>query len=189
MGGSARRRAPRPSDAVGERFMDTSEHVYGDDPADGHPDVRTRLAETDYFFLGNGHVLTAVQHCRSGEGTPLGLLVMHPDRFGPKRASLTCEHDTGLEGTRVGVRVGETTWFPTPAETRVEWDSSSKEPTVRALWKGGAARIEERFACVHPTLPRLARVLTVSFAEPPGERVVLMPGHEPRRRRRASPTR
>ncbi len=165
------------SEAVGEPTMDTSEHVYGDDPAEGHPDVRTRLAETDYYFLGNGHVLAAVQHCRSGEGTPLGLLVLHPEIFGPKRASLTCDPATGLEGTRVGVRVGEATWFPTSAGTRVEWDGRSRTPTVRALWQGGAARIEERFACVHPTLPRVVRELTVSFAEPPTGPVALLPGN------------
>jgi hypothetical protein len=159
--------------------MDTSEHVYGDDPADGHPDVRTRLAETDYYFLGNGHILAAVQHCRSGEGTPLGLLVLHPDRFGPKRAALTCDATRGLERTRVGIRVGGATWFPTSAETLVEWDATAKTPTVQARWPGGAARIEERFACVHPTLPRVVRELTVSFSEPPGEPVALVAGSEP----------
>jgi len=159
--------------------MDTSEHVYGDDPAVGHPDVRTRLADTDYYFLGNGHVLTAVQHCRSGEGTPLGILVLHPDRFGPKRSALTCDPTTGLEGTRVGVRVGETTRFPTPEETRVGWDSSAKVPTVRALWQGGAARIEERFSCAHPTLPRVVRELRVTLPEPPESPVVLLAGRGP----------
>jgi len=49
--------------------MGTSEHLYGDDPTTGHLDVRTRLSETNYHFLRNGHVLTAVRHCRSGEGT------------------------------------------------------------------------------------------------------------------------
>jgi len=158
--------------------MDTSEHVYGDDPSAGHADVRTRLAETDYSFLGNGHVLAAVQHCRSGEGTPLGLLVLHPDRLGPKRASLTLDSATGLQGTRVGLRVGETTCFPTPAGTRVAWDGSAKTPTVRALWQGAAARVEERFSCPHPTRPRIVRELTVSFSEPPGEPVALVTGNE-----------
>jgi hypothetical protein len=158
--------------------MDTSEHVYGDDPADGHPDVRTRLAKTDYYFLGNGHVLAAVQHCRSGEGTPLGLLILHPDRFGPKRASLTCDPKTGLEGTRIRVRVGETTWFPTPTGTRVRWDNTAKTPTVRALWEAGTARVEERFGCPHPTLPRVVREITFSFCEPRERTVALVPGND-----------
>lgn len=161
--------------------MDTSEHVYGDDPAQGHPDVRTRLSDTDYYFLGNGHILAAVQHCRSGEGTPLGLLILHPDRFGPKRASLTLHPTTGSEGTRVGVRVGETTWFPTPSETRVAWDESAGTPTVRALWRGGAARMEERFSCAHSRLPRIVREVTVSFSEPPTGSTALLPGRGPSR--------
>jgi len=161
---------------MGEPVMDTSEHVYGDDPADGHADFRTRLAETDYYFLGNGRILTAVQHCRSGEGTPLGLLVLHPGRFGPKRASLTCDPTTGLEGTRVGVRLGETTWFPTPAGTRVQWDDTAVAPTVRALWQAGPARGEEWFRCPHSSLPRIVREITVSFSETPAGPVALLPG-------------
>ena len=156
--------------------MDTSEHLYGDDPTTGHPDVRTRLAETDYYFLGNGHVLTAVQHCRSGEGTPLGLLVLHPDRFGPKRSALTCDVTTGLEGTRVGVRSGEVTHFPTAAGTRAGWDPAAKTPTVRAVWQGGAAHVEERFSCSHPTLPRIVRDLRVSLPGPPEGPIVLLSG-------------
>ncbi|MGD2123137.1 MAG: hypothetical protein PVJ76_15395, partial [Gemmatimonadota bacterium] len=71
--------------------MEVEEHFYRDDPSEGHPDVRTRLSDTDYFFLGNEHIQAAVQVCRSGEGTPLGFLVMDPTRFGPKRAALTLD--------------------------------------------------------------------------------------------------
>ena len=156
--------------------MDTSEHVYGDDPGEGHPDVRTRLGDTDYYFLGNGHVMAAIQHCRSGEGTPLGLVVFHPDRFGPKRAVLTCDDLTGLEGTRVGVRVGAATHLPTSLETRVGWDGSAETPTVRAVWQGGTARVEERFSCPHPTLPRIVREIEVSLSEPPESPIVLSVG-------------
>ncbi len=58
--------------------MDVEEHFYTDDPEVGHPDVRTRLSDVDYFFVGNGHIQAAVQACRSGEGTPLGLIVLNP---------------------------------------------------------------------------------------------------------------
>ena len=68
--------------------MDMKEHIYADDPKVGHPDIRTYLEGVDYFFIGNGLIQAAVQVCRSGEGTPLGLLIMNPDRFGPKRAAL-----------------------------------------------------------------------------------------------------
>ncbi len=35
-------------------MIDIQEHVYADNPLQGPPDVRTRLKNTCYFFLGNG---------------------------------------------------------------------------------------------------------------------------------------
>jgi len=78
-------------------MIDVKEHYYHDDPKQGHPDVRTRLKDACYFFLGNGHIQAAVQIAPSGEGTPLGLLIMNPDRLGKKRDVLTMNPETGLE--------------------------------------------------------------------------------------------
>lgn len=49
--------------------IDVKEHVYDDDPRRGHADVRTRLKEGSYFFLGNGRIQAAVQYSPSGEGS------------------------------------------------------------------------------------------------------------------------
>ncbi len=32
--------------------MDTSEHIYHDDPKNGHKDVKTTLKDVDYYFFG-----------------------------------------------------------------------------------------------------------------------------------------
>jgi len=57
-------------------MIDVQEHFYDDDPKKGHPDVRTRLKDVSYFFLGNELIQAAVQIAPSGEGPPLHI----PDR-------------------------------------------------------------------------------------------------------------
>ena len=66
-------------------MIDVKEHVYDDDPRVGHPDVRTELKNVDYFFLGNGLIQAAVQAAPAGDGTPVGLLIMNPERLRKKR--------------------------------------------------------------------------------------------------------
>ena len=48
-------------------MINPSEHVYDDDPDLGHPDVRTRLKDVSYFFLGNGHIQAAVHGPRAAK--------------------------------------------------------------------------------------------------------------------------
>ena len=96
-------------------MVDVAEHVYDDDPAQGHPDVRTRLAGVSYFVLGNGLIQAAIQHAPGGDGTPLGVLVMDPDRLRKKRDSLTMHPDLGLEPTMVRIlRAGGPLQPPAP---------------------------------------------------------------------------
>jgi len=142
--------------------MDMKEHVYADDPKVGHPDVRTYLGGVDYFFLGNGYIQAAVQFCRSGEGTALGLLVMHPEKFGPKRAALTCNEEGGITGTVLKVRVGENVYSPAGNDLLVEWDSISGLPAVRAVWEAGPCQVVESFFCPDRISPRIYRKVVLT---------------------------
>jgi hypothetical protein len=141
--------------------MDMQEHFYTDDPAVGPPDVRTRLADADYFFVGNGHIQTAVQVCRSGEGTPLGLLVMHPERFGPKRAALTCDPHNGLTNTVISVKVGDAILSPHPSKLHARWGDEEGIPTACVSWSAGSLKVEERFYCPDRANRRLLRQIRV----------------------------
>jgi hypothetical protein len=67
--------------------VEVKEHFYADDPSRGPADARTALRDVDYFFLGNGLVQAAVQIAPAGDGTPVGQLVMDPEKFGTKRAA------------------------------------------------------------------------------------------------------
>lgn len=137
--------------------MDMKEHIYSDDPMVGHPDVRTRLAGVDYFFIGNGFLQAAIQVCSSGEGTPLGLLILHPEKFGPKRAALTCDVDCGLGGTIVEVSAGASAHSPAAADLTATWDSVDGVPAVRAVWHAGALEVVEYFYCPGRSSRRIYR--------------------------------
>jgi hypothetical protein len=79
--------------------MDVKEHFYSDNPAKGPEEAQTTLAGVNYLFLGNGLIQAAVQVNTSKKGTPLGLLLMHPEKFGPKSKSLTFDPVSGPKQT------------------------------------------------------------------------------------------
>ena len=72
-------------------MINVKEHIYHDDPNVGPPDVRTELKNVDYYFLGNGLIQAAVQAAPAGDGTPVGLLIMDPERLRKKRDALTMD--------------------------------------------------------------------------------------------------
>jgi len=141
--------------------METSEHFYSDDPAVGPPDVRTMLADVDYFFLGNGHLTAAIQICPSGEGTLLGLLLMSPDHFGPKRQALSLDSQTGLAATMLQLKNGETTLTATLENIKVVWQEEEYIPAVEAQWQAAEFVVRERFYCPDRSTPRLLRRVTI----------------------------
>lgn len=156
--------------------MDMKEHIYTDDPTVGHPDVRTYLAGVDYFFIGNGLIQAAVQVCRSCEGTPLGLLILNPDRFGPKRAALTCFDAEGVTGTIISVRVNGTDHTPAGNELNAQWDDVDGVPAACVTWSAGNLDVQERFYCPGLSSPRIHRRITVSSAEADNSEILLLTG-------------
>jgi hypothetical protein len=157
-------------------MVDVAEHVYDDDPALGHPDVRTRLDGAAYFFLGNGAIQAAVQCVTGPLGTPLGLLVMHPERFGKKRDALTMDARHGLGPTVVRLEAGGRTLAPAADALSVVWRSDARVPTVEATWGGAGLAVCERFYCPSASLPRLAREIVLANHEPDARTVTLSTG-------------
>jgi hypothetical protein len=128
-------------------MIDVVEHFYDDDPSKGHPDVRTRLRNVAYFFLGNGLIQAAIQIAPSGEGTPVGLLIMDPDRLAKKRESLTMDSDTGLERTMIRIRSGRSSFFPKRNTLQALWSKVSTIPTVHLTWQNSGCFVSEFFYC------------------------------------------
>ncbi len=147
-------------------MITVTEHFYDDDPLCGHPDVRTQLAGASYFFVGNGLIQAAVQFAPAGEGTPLGLLIMNPERFGKKRDALTMDAERGLEPTAIHLSVARpeaaaTCRQPSHAALAVEWSQHHGVPAVSARWSSDPFEVRERFFCPDRSRPQVARQVTV----------------------------
>lgn len=142
-------------------MIDVQEHFYNDDPNQGHPDVRTRLKDVNYFFLGNGHIQAAVQIAPSCEGTPLGLLIMNPDRPGKKREAFTMNSETGLETTMISFEIDNSIESVAPQTLQAEWFNDYQVPTVKVTWQSKSFQIAELFYCPDRVNPVLIRELHV----------------------------
>jgi hypothetical protein len=146
-------------------MINVKEHFCDDDPAQGHPDVRTKLKDASYFFLGNGHIQAAVQIAPSGEGTPVGLLIMNPEYLGKKRETLTCDPDSGLENTMI--RLISTPAAKTTGAGALEasWLEGYEFPVAQVLWQVGNFRVAEYFYCPdlsHPVIMREVRLKNIA---------------------------
>lgn len=142
-------------------MIDFEEHFYDDDPSKGHPDVRTRIKDVAYFFLGNGWIQAAIQICPSGEGTPVGLLIMDPEILVKKRKSLTMDPESGLGSTMIQIIAGESIQFPSAAALEAGWIANQKVPCVHVKWKGSRFSVDEFFSCPKLSKPVLVREVRV----------------------------
>jgi hypothetical protein len=137
------------------------EHTYFDDPLDGHPDVRTRLKNAEYFFFGNGLIQGAVQLSPSGEGSPFGLLVMDPEKLTMKRNTLTMDKSDGLAATSLFV-------YEDSNEGRfdirgtIRWSKESDIPVIEVLWSWQNINITEKFYCPDRKNPAFIREIILS---------------------------
>ncbi|MDH4197559.1 MAG: hypothetical protein OEW05_09150 [Candidatus Aminicenantes bacterium] len=141
--------------------MEVREHFYADDPRRGPRDVITRLAAVEYFFLGNGLLQAAVQTTRDRRATSPGLLIMHPDRLGPKRRALTLDPVLGLRPTLAAIAIGRALFRPAAKSLQVRWAERDGVPAVEAEWPAGPARVRECLLCPDRTFPRLVREIAV----------------------------
>jgi len=141
------------------------DHLCDDDPAQGHPDVRTKLKDASYFFLGNGHIQAAVQIAPSGEGTPIGLLIMNPEHLGKKREALTCGPDSGLENTMIRIISAPAAKAIGTGALEAGWLEGYEIPVAQIIWRAGNFQIAEYFYCPnlsHPVVMREVRLRNIS---------------------------
>jgi hypothetical protein len=141
--------------------MEVQEHFYTDNPRQGPADSLTTLPGVAYFFVGNGRIQAAVQVCSGRRGTPLGLLVMDPGRFGTKSRSLSFDPDLGLQPTRVEIRVDGQVRAARSGRATARWAQRDGIPAVDAQWSAPGLAVRERFYCPEVHRPRLVREVTV----------------------------
>ena len=156
--------------------MEVKEHFYDDDPRRGPADGWTTLPGVDYYFLGNGLIQAAVQVCSGKKGTPLGLLVMDPERFGPKSQALSFDPVSGLRPTILRIEARGRFFSPRPGCVRAAWVEEGGVPAVEVNWRDGELSITETYYCPELGKPRLARVITVRNRAKSSVRVILRTG-------------
>ncbi len=142
--------------------MEVREHFYSDDPSRGPVDGKTTLAGVDYFFLGNGLVQAAVQVAPAEGATAVGLLIMDPERFGPKRAALTFDEAGGLARTAVSLSAGGRVHRAGGPRVRARWAAGGADPRVEVEWRSGGYRVTELFFVPDLRSARVMRRVTVS---------------------------
>jgi len=142
--------------------MEVQEHFYSDDPCRGPADAKTTLRDAEYFFLGNGFIQAAVQIAPAGDGTPVGLLLMDPEKLGPKRAALSFDEDTGIAATGVAIEARGAGHAPQPGSVRPAWGRGTADPRVEVVWRSGPYRVTETFFCPDMRSARLVRRVSVS---------------------------
>jgi len=157
-------------------MIDASEHYYHDDPNVGPPDVRTELPGVDYFFLGNGLIQAAVQCAPGGGATPLGVLIMNPDRLRKKREALTMDPVAGLGATMIRFTRGKVVHEPRAGTCTVSWLKRAPVPTVVARWAADGLKVDEQFSCPTWTAPVLCRQVTVKNTRRTGTTVEVRTG-------------
>lgn len=156
--------------------MEVQEHFYSDDPSRGPVDGRTTLRDVDYFFLGNGLIQAAVQVTPAEGATPVGLLIMDPERLGPKRAALTFDRDSGIAATALSLVAAGAAHTARGDSVRARWLPGIPDPRVEVVWRSGPYRITELFFCPDMRAARLLRRVTVTGTAAGGSSLRLRTG-------------
>lgn len=156
--------------------MEIQEHFYSDDPSRGPADGKTTLGDVDYFFLGNGLIQAAVQVTPAPGATRVGLLVMDPERLGPKRAALTFDEGAGIAATALSLVERGVVRTARGASVRARWLPGVPEPRVEVAWRSGPYRVTEVFFCPDMRAARLWRRVAVTRTVAGGSAVRLKTG-------------
>jgi hypothetical protein len=156
--------------------MEVQEHFYSDDPSRGPADTKTTLRDVEYFFLGNGVIQAAVQIAPAGDGTPVGLLIMDPERLGPKRAALSFDKETGIAATGMSIEARGDRHAPRPGSVRAAWGRGPGAPRVEVVWRSGPYRVTELIFCPDMRSARLVRQVSVSRSASGASRVRVKTG-------------
>ncbi len=108
-------------------------------------DLETQIPDTDYFFLGNGHITVAVQWSRHPGASPYGLIVHDAERTSRKNGSFLLHPELGLSRTMLTVIVQGVRHRPRHENVRVSW-SVENVPTVIIRWDAGAVQVTEQIS-------------------------------------------
>ncbi len=141
--------------------MEVGEHFYTDDPRRGHQDGWTILPGAEYYFLGNGLIQAVVQVCSGKKATPIGLLIMDPERLGPKSQALSFDPASGLGSTLLQIEVHGRVFTAPPGRISAAWSEREMLPGAEIKWRNRHLSIVEAYYCPDREEPRIIRTITI----------------------------
>lgn len=111
-------------------------------------DFRTNNPGLEYYMLGNGQILFAVQTSPTPEsGTHCGLLFMSSEHFARKMSTYLFHPERGLQNTRFTAMVDGKGFTPEFARSTVRWEYPDRVPTIVIEWEAGTCTVREELMC------------------------------------------
>ena len=113
-----------------------------------HHDYQSNNPGTEYFLLGNGIILAALQTSPKPEyGTHCGLLLMSAEHFARKISTYLYHPERGLQNSRVSALIDGKGYYPDYTSSTVRWEYPSGVPTVVIEWEAAGCLIREELFC------------------------------------------
>lgn len=126
-----------------------------------HHDFRTNNPGAEYFCLGNGLVLVAVQVSPKPEdGTHLGLLFMSAEHFARKMSTYLFHPERGLLNTRFTAVIDGKGYVAQYDKSTVRWEYPDGIPTIAIEWEAGGCSVHEELMCPVGD-PAVVRAVTI----------------------------
>lgn len=126
-----------------------------------HQDYQSNNPGMEYYFLGNGKILAALQTSQKPEsGTHCGLLVMSTEHFGRKISTYLYHPERGLQNSRFIAVIDGKAFGPEFSNSSVHWEYPDSIPTVVIEWEAAGCKIREEIFCpIHDSA--LVRAVTI----------------------------
>ena len=111
-------------------------------------DFRTNNPGVEYYLLGNGKILCALQSSPTPDsGTHCGLLFMSSEHFARKMSTYLFHPERGLQNSRFTVVVDGKGYTPEFSTSKVRWEFPDRVPTIVSEWEAGGCSVREELMC------------------------------------------
>ncbi|MGA3244962.1 MAG: hypothetical protein ABSE41_10115 [Bacteroidota bacterium] len=111
-------------------------------------DFRTNNPGVEYYLVGNGRILAAIQTAPTADaGTHCGLLFMSSEHFARKMSTYLFHPERGLQNTRFTALIDGKGYTPEYGKSKVHWEFPDRVPTIVIEWEAGNCTVREELMC------------------------------------------
>ncbi|MFH0991699.1 MAG: twin-arginine translocation signal domain-containing protein [bacterium] len=113
-----------------------------------HQDYLSNILDLEYFMLGNGELIMALQSSpKPDHGTHCGLLLWSAEHFCRKMSTYLYHPERGLQNSRFTLAVEGKGYAPDHGLAKMHWEYSENIPTIVIEWKAGSCSVREELIC------------------------------------------